>query len=359
MDIEIRPEIKTVPVSESAGMALCHDITEIRPGEFKGRAFKKGHVIREDDIEKLRRLGKEHVYVLSISKDEMHEDDAACALAHSLIGSGVEVGGEPREGKIDLVAGRNGLLKVDKNALLQFNMLGQVMCATLHTNTVVRKGQKVGGTKAIPLVIRKDIIAEAVRIAGQSRENGRSGVLEVKDIRRPNVGVVITGNEVYYGRIEASFAPVIIKKIETFRGSIAGVCFAPDDAQHIRLRIGELLGNGADLLIITGGMSVDPDDMTRSAISRLGTDEMFYGAAALPGSMFLIAYLSASRHRSPVPILGVPACAIHNRTTALDLLLSRILAGEHIGRKDLAEMGHGGLCMNCEACRWPVCPFGK
>jgi len=355
----------TIPVTEAVGMVLAHDITEIRQDDFKGRAFKKGHIVKEEDISHLQRLGKENLFVLNIADDEVHEDDAAYALANALMGEGVKMEGEPKEGKINILADRDGLLKINRPNLAQFNMLGDVMCATLHNNTVVRKGQIVAGTRVIPLVVKKAIVEEAVRIArgvknyppmspltkGGIKEG--SGITEVKEIRKPKVGVVITGNEVYHGRIKDAFAPIIRKKIDAFNGEIVGIYYAPDNEEFIEARLRELIEAGADLLITTGGMSVDPDDVTRFAIRRLGATDITYGSAVLPGAMFLVAYLS------PIPILGIPACGMYHKTTIFDLILPRVLSGERIGRKELAELGHGGLCLNCKECRYPVCPFGK
>lgn len=346
----------TVPVEQAVNMVLAHDITEIRPGAFKGRAFKKGHVVRRDDICRLKRLGKEHLFVLTMAPDEMHEDEAAVALAGALAGSGVLPAGEPKEGKINLTAEYDGLLKVNREALLAFNLLGEVMCASLHENTLVRRGQVVAGTRAIPLVVRKNIVQEAVAICVQAR-NGPGAVLSVSRMRKPKAGVVITGNEVYHGRIQDAFAPIIEKKVLSLGGTMAGTYYAPDDEDHIEARLRELLGAGADLLITTGGMSVDPDDVTRFAIRNLGAEEVTYGSAVLPGAMFLVAYLETGA--GVVPVLGIPACGMYADATVFDLVLPRILAGERIGRRELAVLGHGGLCMKCDVCRFPVCPFGK
>jgi molybdopterin biosynthesis enzyme MoaB len=408
--------LKTIPVCDAVGMVLAHDITEIRKDEFKGRAFKKGHIVTEKDICHLQRLGKESLYVLGIAPDEMHEDDAAYAMASALAGEGVKLSGEPVEGKINLIAARDGLLMVDKERLLQFNMLGDVMCATMHNNSVVRSGQVVAGTRAIPLVVKRKVVEEAVAIAKGVRrmqdagckipdvgynpslspldkggiEGGyhqtscirhqASGIIEVKKLRRPKAGVVITGNEIYYGRIKDSFAPIITKKIEAFHGEIVGIYYAPDDESFIEERLKELIEAGADLLITTGGMSVDPDDVTRFAIKKLGATDITYGSAVLPGAMFLVAYLqktvesrqsvvSSQRNSSDprlstndyrlIPILGIPACGMYHKTTIFDLILPRVLAGAKIGRGELAELGHGGLCLNCKECRYPVCSFGK
>ena len=384
---EQHPDAKAIPICDAVGMVLAHDITEIRKDEFKGPAFRKGHIIRHEDVCHLQRLGKEHLFVLSLGPDEMHEDDAAIAIAKALMGGGVMIKGEPREGKITLIASRDGLLKVDVDALRAFNMLGDVMCATLHTNTVVKKGREVAGTRAIPLVVKKAVVEEAVRIADcglriadlKSEKGKSSAVIEVKELRRPKAGVVITGNEVYHGRIKDAFAPVISKKIEEYGGEIVGTYYARDDQQFIADRLRELLNAGADLLITTGGMSVDPDDVTRFAIRSLGATDITYGSAVLPGAMVLVGYLSIadcglriaelrsktehstldSPHSALVPILGIPACGMYHRTTVFDLILPRVLAGEHVGREALADLGHGGLCLHCAECHYPVCPFGK
>ncbi len=340
--------MKTVPVTQAVGTVLAHDITEIRPGEFKGQAFKKGHIIREEDVCHLQRLGKEHLFVLQVAEDEIHENDAAYILAQSLMGEGVAIEGEPKEGKISIVADRDGLLKIDRDALLAFNMLGEVMCATLHDNTVVKKGQTVAGTRAIPLIVKKKIVESAIAIGAHARS-----ILQVKEIRKPRAGVVITGNEIYRGRIKDAFAPVITKKIEEIGGQLVGVYYAPDDKAFIVDRLKELLNAGADLLITTGGMSVDPDDVTRFAIRELGASDITYGSAVLPGAMFLIAYLDS------IPIIGIPACGMYAKTTIFDMILPRVLTRDQIGRREVAELGHGGLCLKCDVCRYPVCPFGK
>jgi molybdenum cofactor synthesis domain-containing protein len=378
VDSGVSSVTRTVPITEAVGLVLAHDVTEIRTGEFKGRAFKKGHVIRHDDIHRLQQIGKDHLYVLTIGADEVHEDVAAVTLACALMGDGVAMQGEPKEGKVRLVAARDGLLTIDRDALLQFNLLGDVICGTLHNNTVVRKDRVIAETKAVPLVVKRTVIDQAVSIAG------RTGIVRVKEIRKPKAGVVITGNEVYHGRVKDGFAPVIAKKIEAFGGEIIGTAIAPDDKDIIRERLRELLDAGADLLITTGGMSVDPDDVTRFAIRDLGATDLVYGSPVLPGAMLLVAYLENVRgapdrnvrgqapfgvqsensklrtqNSEPIPILGVPACGMYHKTTVLDLVLPRLLAGERIGRRELAELGHGGLCLHCSPCQYPICPFGK
>jgi molybdenum cofactor synthesis domain-containing protein len=375
---------RAIPVAEAVGMVLAHDVTEIRKDEFKGPAFRKGHVIRQEDICHLQRIGKERLFVLSLGPDEMHEDDAAIAIARALMGDGVAVKGEPREGKITIIADRDGLLTVDREKLKAFNMLGEVMCATLHTNTLVKKGREVAGTRAIPLVVKKSVVEEATKIADRgsriadvkSETKKSSGVIEVRNLRKPRAGVVITGNEVYHGRIKDAFAPIIAKKIGEFGGEIAGTYYAPDDEAFIADRLRELIAAGADLLITTGGMSVDPDDVTRFAIRSIGAKDITYGSAVLPGAMVLVGYVKkvqssefgvqSEKNGEPrtvnselIPIIGIPACGMYHRTTVFDLILPRVLAGERIGREELAELGHGGLCLHCAECRYPVCPFGR
>ncbi len=340
--------LKTLPVTKAVGTVLAHDITKIVPGHSKGRAFKKGHIVTEEDVEQLRNLGKENLYVMELKEDEMHENDAALMLASALAGRGIEVAGEPKEGKLELKAAYDGLLKVDARALYRFNLLGEVMCATRHNNTMVRKGEPLAGTRAIPLIIGRSLVGRAVEICREAES-----ILHILPVRKARVGVVITGNEVYYGRIKDKFRPVIEKKIDEIGSTIEDVCYTPDDREKIADRLRDLLVNGADLIVTTGGMSVDPDDVTRLAVADAGAEVLTYGSAVLPGAMLMVAYIGE------VPVIGVPACGMFHDITLFDLLLPRILAGERIGREELAALGHGGLCLNCEVCRFPVCPFGK
>lgn len=340
--------LKKINVKDAVGTRLAHDITEIRPGEFKGAAFLKGHEVCHEDICHLQKLGKNHLYLIDLADDEIHENQAAAILAAGLAGEGIHWENSPREGKIGLHAAVDGLLSVDHAALTAFNMVDEVMCATLHSHTLVQKGQLVAATRAIPLVMKRAPVERAAAIAAQ---NG--GVVSVKPLRKARAGVVITGSEVYNGLIEDKFAPILIAKIMALGSEVAGIAFAPDDEAMIVNAIQSHLSNGCDLLLLSGGMSVDPDDVTRTAIRSAGAGEVHYGAAALPGAMFLAAYIG------DIPLLGVPACGLHHRITVLDLLLPRVLAGERIGKKELAFLGHGGLCRNCPVCVYPHCPFGK
>ncbi|MCP4715088.1 MAG: molybdopterin-binding protein [Deltaproteobacteria bacterium] len=341
--------IQVLGIEEAVGFPLAHDITEIRSGEFKGPAFQRGYILKDNDLDHLRRLGKNHLFVLKPGVDEMHEDDAAKALADALCGPGVGWSGEPEEGKVSLKAAHDGLLKVDTDALLQFNELGDIMCATMHTNTYVEAGAKVASTRAIPLLIPRHRI-EAAEAAARSAGDG---VLKVLPLKQVGVGVMITGNEVFHGRIEDKFEPIIRKKVTAFGGSVMDVKFLPDDDQIIADAALGLIERGVDILITTGGMSVDPDDRTRFALMKAGARDMIYGAAVLPGSMFMIADLKG------VPVLGIPSCGMYASTTIFDLIYARVLAGDNITRKDVAMLGHGGLCLKCDECVYPRCPFGK
>lgn len=340
--------LKKIKLEDAVGTKLAHDLTEIRPGEFKGAAFHKGHTVCEGDLCRMQKMGKNHLYAIEPEEDEIHEDQAAAILAEALAGDGIVWKDEPREGKIKLLAGKDGLLSVNTAVLAAFNMVDEVMCATLHNNTIVSKGDLVASTRAIPLIMKRAPIERAAAIA---RQNG--AVLAVKPIRRAKVGLVITGNEVYHGLIEDRFAPILTEKIKALGSEVLDVAFAPDDADAICSAIRSHLDRGCDLVLLSGGMSVDPDDVTRLGIRSAGATEMHYGAAVLPGAMFLVAYVDDA------PLLGVPACGLFHRITVLDLVLPRILAGEKIGKAELAFLGHGGLCKDCEECVYPHCPFGK
>ena len=340
--------LKKIKLRDAVGTKLAHDLTEIRPGEFKGAAFRKGHSVCNEDLCHLQKLGKNHLYVIDLEADEIHEDQAASILAAALAAEGIVWKDEPREGKIKLLAEKDGLFKVNTAALAAFNMVDEVMCATLHNHTLVKKDEQVAATRAIPLVMKRTPIERAAAIADQ---NG--GLLSVQSLHQATVGLVITGNEVYSGLIEDRFAPILSEKVRALGSKVDGITFAPDNEEKISNAIRSHIERGCDLLMLSGGMSVDPDDVTRKGIRLAGANEMHYGAAVLPGAMFLVAYIAN------IPLLGVPACGLYHRTTVLDLVLPRILTGERIGKAELAFLGHGGLCKDCEECVYPHCPFGK
>ena len=339
--------MKVIPVEEAEGTVLCHDITEIVPGKFKGRAFKKGHVVEKADIEKLLRLGKENLYVWELGAGSLHENDAAYRIARAGAGTGISLS-EPVEGKVSLKAEVAGLLKVDSRALEDINNIEQILFVTLHSNQVVKAGQKLASCGVVPLVISEGKIADIEAICMRN-----APIVEIKPLISRQVGIVTTGSEVYTGRIQDQFGPVIRRKVTELGSETLDQFIVPDDIGLIVKAIHNHLDLGAELVIVTGGMSVDPNDVTPSAIRAAGGEVLTYGAPVLPGAMFMLAKIG------PVPVLGVPGCVMYNKTTILDLILPRILAGEEITRRDIVCLGHGGLCLNCESCHFPDCSFGK
>jgi len=339
--------LKTVPVEEAIGMVLPHDITEIIKDKKKGVAFKKGHIIKKEDVDHLKRLGKDNIYVMSLMDDTIHENEAATILAKALSGKGIEYTEQPVEGKITLTASIDGLLRINKESLFEFNMLGEVMCATLHDNTPVKKGETVAATRLIPLVTSRDLVENAEKVILGNP------VVEVIELLPKKVGLVITGSEVFHGRIEDRFEQVLRQKLELLGSEVITVRIAPDDKNIIAREIVACLEENADLIVTSGGMSVDPDDVTREGILEAGATDVVYGTPVLPGAMFLVGRIG------DVPVLGLPACGMFHKITVFDLVLPRILTGQKIGRTELAELGHGGLCRNCKVCNYPVCNFGK
>ena len=337
-----------IPLAQAVGKVLAHDITEIRPGQFKGPAFRKGHIVREEDLDHLKRLGKEHIFTLHIGPGEVHEDEAAVRLSEALVGPGVIYDSRPSEGKIALKSAHRGLLKVNVTALTAFNMIPEITCSSRHNNVIVDKGETIAATRAIPLIINEITLNKATAIAKKA-----GGIFSVKILSKPETGLIITGNEVYSGRIEDKFAPLIRKKLQLLGCHLKDITFMPDDKNEIIQTIRQFQKNGLGLILVAGGMSVDPDDVSRMAISEAGAKDIVYGTPVLPGAMFLYGRLGN------IPVLGLPACILYYNTTVLDLILPRVLAGERITRRNLAKMAHGGLCLNCEVCRYPVCPFGK
>ncbi len=339
--------LRKVHVEKAVGMVLCHDMTKIIPGKFKGVAFRKGHVIQEADIPNLLKMGKEYIYAWETREGLIHENDAALRLARAVSGSGLEIT-EPEEGKVSIIARYGGLLKVNAEYLDKINCLDGLAVATLHNNRVVKKGDMIAGARVIPLVIEESKIEEIENICAET-----GGLMEVKPLHKPKVGLVITGNEVYYGRIEDKFGPVLRKKMQQYQCKIKCEIIVPDHERRIAAALRELIQQGVELILISGGMSVDPDDVTPAGVRTAGGEIVVYGTPVLPGSMFMLAYLQE------IPVLGLPGCVMYNRTTVFDLILPRVLAGEKLSRPDLAFLGCGGLCSNCPTCTFPHCPFGK
>jgi molybdenum cofactor synthesis domain-containing protein len=339
---------RTIPVEQSVGTTLAHDMTQIIPGEYKGPAFKKGHKITSGDLCRLMRMGKNNLYVLDLADDQVHEDDAVMELASALSGPGVTFSGSPSEGKLELKAAYPGLFKVNIQALEDFNMFQDVMCASIHTNTRVKIDQSLAATRAIPLVIDKNDLEMAVTFARKNYP-----VFSVKLFNPLKVRLIITGDEVYKGLIKDKFQIIVEQKITALGATLEETVILPDNQEMISSQIRRYLEKDTDLIITTGGMSVDPDDVTKAGIETSGFEKIHYSAAVLPGAMFLLGY-----HQTTA-IMGLPACGLYHKTTIFDLILPRLMAGERPGQRDLARLSHGGLCLNCKPCRFPACSFGK
>lgn len=339
--------MKLIETQKAVGHVLCHDITRIIPGVTKDAVFRKGHIVTPEDIPVLLSVGKEHLYVWEADENSLHENEAAQILFD--LCKNDHIAPTPvKEGKIECIAEIDGLLKVDVRRLEAVNMVPEVMIATRHTNYPVKKGDKLAGTRVIPLVISKARMEEARAAAG--------GVplLTLLPYQRKKVAIVTTGSEVYHGRIQDAFGPVLRRKFAPYGAEVLGQTVVDDKAEMIRDAIRDYLRQGAELVVCSGGMSVDPDDVTPTAIQSLGGEIVSYGAPVLPGAMFLLSYTGEG-----VPVLGLPGCVMYHDATIFDLVLPQIMAGERLNKGDLARLGHGGLCLQCPECRYPDCGFGK
>lgn len=326
---------------------ICHDMTQIIPGVTKDAVFRKGHVVTEEDIPVLLSIGKDHLYVWEKDETKYHENEAADILRELCQNEHMRAT-EPKEGKVELIAETDGLFLVDEERLIQVNSLGEMMIATRRGNFPVKKGDKLAGTRIIPLVIEKEKMEEAKKVAGEEP------ILALLPYNKKKAGIVTTGNEVFYGRIEDKFGPVIREKLEEFGVEVMGQTIMNDAPEKITAAINDWLDQGADFVVCTGGMSVDPDDTTPTAIRQTGADIVSYGAPVLPGAMFLLAYTKDGR-----PIIGLPGCVMYAKRTIFDLILPKVAADVRVTRHDLAKMGMGGLCLNCPTCIFPNCGFGK
>ena len=338
--------VKEIPVQEAVGSVLFHDITRIVPGEFTGRAFKKGHIILQEDVPKLLNLGKDNIYVLDLEEGYIHENDAAQRIAKAVCGANIRMT-EPSEGKVTMKAEIRGLLKINVEALDRINAIDEIVLATLHTNLRVDADASIAGTRIIPLFTDEERIIRVEEIARECHP-----VIDIKPLRPLKVGLVTTGNEVFHGRIKDKFGPIISQKIESLGSKVMRQILVSDNIPMTVAAIYELINEGAEMIVTTGGMSVDPDDRTPASIRAAGAKVITYGSPTFPGAMFMLAYLG------DVPIIGIPGCAMYHKATIFDLVVPRILAGEKVTRADITRLGHGGLCSSCPECRHPICGFG-
>ncbi|MBG0777038.1 MAG: trehalose-binding protein [Desulfovibrionaceae bacterium] len=342
------PALRAVPVEESVGHAVMHDMTRIVPGASKGPEFKRGDVITPGDVCRLHQMGRFHVLLeQDCPEGFVHENDAAKAFGAAMAGPGTRVAAPPREGKAQIVADEPGLLVVRENLLEAFNMLPDVMAASRHAYSVLDKGRPVAATRAIPLFLERSIFDRAMHLL-----EGEP-LFEIKPLRPARVGILVTGNEVFSGLIEDKFGAIVSAKVLALGCTVVDTVIAPDDTAVIARAVERMADQGCDLVVTTAGLSVDPDDVTRKGLVAAGVTDMLYGMPVLPGAMTLLA------RRGNMQILGVPACALFYKTTSMDLLLPRLLADVPITRRDLAKLSSGGLCLECAKCSYPKCPFGK
>jgi formylmethanofuran dehydrogenase subunit E len=375
-DRDAFPRFAVVSVENAVGKTALHDMTRLVPGESKGAEFLAGQVITAGDVCRLQHMGR---FSLAVSEgaeagDFVHEDEGALAFARRMAGENVIADAEPREGKIGFRAKARGLFSLDRPRLAAFNMPGDVICAARQDATLVEEGASLAATRVIPLYIGKSRFAEALSLLDRP-------LFAVLPLREAKVGILVTGTEVFNGLVEDGFIPVITAKAEAFSCAVVKTAIVPDDRERIRGAVELMREAGVDLLVTTGGLSVDPEDLTRAALMEAGLVDILYGAPVLPGSMTLVGRMAAhgasvkdkeravnglpdfDRVEQPahgeMQVIGVPACALYFKTTLFDALLPRLLAGRRITRPELAAMGEGGLCMNCKVCTWPKCFFLK
>lgn len=339
--------MKLMKTEEAVGQILCHDITQIIPGVTKDAVFRKGHVITEEDIPVLLSVGKDNIYIWENNEKMLHENEAA-EILYGMCKNENMCPTDVKEGKIELIAECDGLLKVNREKLNKINSLGEMMIASRHGNFPVKKGEKLAGMRIIPLVIEKEKMQHAQEVCGEG------SIFELKKFHHKKVGIVTTGNEVYHGRIEDKFTPVLKAKLAEYDTELIGHRISDDNPERVTGFIQELLELGAELVLCSGGMSVDPDDRTPLAIRNTGAEVITYGAPVLPGAMFMLAYYNGN-----IPIVGLPGCVMYAKRTVFDLVLPRIMANEKLTKKDLDCLGEGGLCLSCPICTFPNCGFGK
>lgn len=342
--------MKLIKTVDAVGHILCHDITQIIKDVTKDAVFKKGHVVREEDIPVLLSVGKENLYVWEKQEGMLHENEAA-EILYNICKNEYMKPSSVKEGKIEVIADIDGLYKLDTERLYQINSLGEMMIATRHGNTIVKKGDKLAGTRVIPLIIEEEKMKEAQKIGADKP------LMSIMPFKHKKVGIVTTGSEVFHGRIKDTFGPVVIDKFGEFDTEILGQTIVDDKKEGITVAILSYIEKGADVVVCTGGMSVDPDDCTPGAIKDTGAEIITYGAPVLPGAMCLISYYKYNGNL--IPIIGLPGCVMYAKRTIFDLILPRIMADDIITKSDINKLGNGGLCLDCKVCTYPNCGFGK
>lgn len=343
--------MKLIKTEDAVGHVLCHDITQIIKGVTKDAVFRKGHIVTEEDIPVLLSVGKENLYVWEKEEGMLHENDAAEILRQICQGEHMHPS-DVKEGKIELIADIDGVLKIEREKLRKVNSLGEIMIASRHGDFPVKKGDKLAGTRVIPLVISEEKMQQAKDVTAGG------AIFNILPYKKKKAGIVTTGSEVYYHRIKDAFTPVIEEKLAEYDIEIGGHEICNDDLQMIENAIRSLLADGCNMIVCTGGMSVDPDDRTPYAIRQVTGEIVSYGAPVLPGAMFLLAYYR-EEGKEVIPVLGLPGCVMYSKRTIFDLVLPRLTVGEILTAEDLNILGEGGLCLNCSECTFPNCGFGK
>lgn len=343
--------MKLIKTEDAVGHVLCHDITQIIKGVTKDAVFRKGHIVTEEDIPVLLSVGKENLYVWEKEEGMLHENDAAEILRQICQGEHMHPS-DVKEGKIELIADIDGVLKIEREKLRKVNSLGEIMIASRHGDFPVKKDDKLAGTRVIPLVISEEKMQQAKDVTAGG------AIFNILPYKKKKAGIVTTGSEVYYHRIKDTFTPVIEEKLAEYDIEIGGHEICNDDPQMIENAIRSLLADGCNMIVCTGGMSVDPDDRTPYAIRQVTGEIVSYGAPVLPGAMFLLAYYR-EEGKEVIPVLGLPGCVMYSKRTIFDLVLPRLTVGEILTAEDLNTLGEGGLCLNCPECTFPNCGFGK
>lgn len=339
--------MKRVLLEQAVGCALGHDITEVDANrQLKMAVFRRGQIVREEDLAHLRRLGRNSLYVLDGTDDGLvHEDDAAIEVAPLAAGDYIAWDPVPVEGKINFRASIDGLFKVDVDRLYQVNALEIPSLPTIHNNLPVAKGKTVAAFRIIPLHCERQVV-DAVRAILSTP------LFHVKPYCRRKAAVIVTGTEVYEGRIQDAFVPLLRKKAALYGLTIMDTAVLPDDRAQIAATAEEFCSRN-DLVFVTGGTSVDPDDVTVAALRDAGVRCDLKGNPLQPGNNLTIGY------RGGAAVCAIPAAAIFFSYTSLDVFLPRLMAGERIGKDEILRLAHGGLCHRCPTCHYPICPFGR
>lgn len=334
-----------VPVEKSVGLALAHDITYINKEEgFKGARFKKGHIVSSSDVEILKSIGKSYIYQLIPDKNDIHEDDFAINIAKYIAGVNVFYDKAPSEGKVNFYSSINGLLKIDTEKLFRLNAITDLSLPTIHNNFACEENKTIAAFRIIPLYTKRSVFDKALKILN-------TPIFNILPYSVKKINVIITGNEIYYGLRKDLFKNHIETKLKKFGYSIDKYKIVPDDISLISQALREL--KSADLIFVCGGSSVDPDDVTKKALSKTKVKFIFKSNPIQPANNLSIGYFEDST------VCVVPAGSLYYKASALDIFLPRLLAKDSISKKELKFYSEGGLCHFCNYCTFPICPFGK